>query len=182
MCERILALELRMKATEEALSDNVGRTLHIEEKVSRSSSVSYATVAKQKTHVAATDLAPATTSVARTTMPSVMTSHHGPRQDDKRQTHDRLERSQVAAGPRMHETGSHGNRLAQLRELSSSQVSLTSNILQPSHASQGFQYQYRRTRRKATYVTGTSRSDKFSGAPELSRDIFVYRVAKGTLE
>ena len=95
---------------------------------------------------------------------------------------DRPERSHVAARPRMQEISHHGNRLTQLRELSSSQLSLTSNISHPSHASQGFQYQNRRTRPKATHITGTSRSDKIRGAPEPSRDIFVYRVAKGTSE
>jgi len=82
----------------------------------------------------------------------------------------------------MQEISNHGNRLTQPRELSSSQLSLTSNISHPSHASQGFQYQNRRTRPKATHITGTSRSDKIRGAPEPSRDIFVYRVAKGTSE
>jgi hypothetical protein len=75
-----------------------------------------------------------------------------------------------------------GNRLSQLRELASSRTSLTSDLSQPSQPSQGFQYQRQRNKRKANHVTGTSLSGKFSGAPEPSRDIFVYRVSKETTE
>ena len=70
-----------------------------------------------------------------------------------------------------------------------SQTSLVSSV--PSHYSEGFEYpadQRRRQRKKTSgtrkAVTGTSlvSSGKLRGAPEPSRDIFVYRAVKGTLE
>ena len=46
----------------------------------------------------------------------------------------------------------------------------------------GFRYpsEQRKHKRRAKAVTGVVRSNKLSGAPEPSRDVFVYRVKKNT--
>ena len=67
-------------------------------------------------------------------------------------------------------------------------VSAVSNASKPSCADEGFQfttYHKRALRKKAASssqnrVTGTAASSKLKGAPEPSRDMFVYRVVKNT--
>ena len=69
--------------------------------------------------------------------------------------------------------------------LGGSLTSLASNISKPSHFDEGFEYpsgQRRKNRnaQKKSTVTGISHSSKLRGAPEPSRDLFVYRVEKST--
>ena len=62
---------------------------------------------------------------------------------------------------------------------------MLSNASKPSFFEEGFEYtteqrKRNKSQRKRTAVTGTSSSSKLKGAPEPSRDLFVYRVEKGT--
>ena len=154
MCERLARLENRMAAAEECISTNVCKVIEIEDKVK--SQKSYASA------LTATEMPPPS---------SIPPVRHHKRNVDK-------EKHEGKVGQR--EVPKESNDIRRVDSL----TSLTSNVSRPSATTDGFEYPstYMKKNRRKKHITGTSRTGKLQGAPEPSRDIFVYRVSKEATE
>ncbi len=175
MCERLNKMDQRMKSIEESLSDNVCRTIGIEEKVS--SFTSYSNVVVRGTTPSAPPLSPeqcmpppavvpplnrVTTSTAQHHALSVKPADVRPR----------------GIRPNTQRDGSNRISQSHLRR-SASQLSMVSNTSQQSAPYEFQPTERRRLRRRVAPIVGTGHSDRIRGAPEPSRDLFVYRVGLG---
>ena len=200
ICERVAALEARMRSTEEALSSNVCKTLSIEDRVAK---LTYSEV------VSGSALRPPVASALQgnasntrhvelhmpTSHPAsqaISNTHTNSRQPagrpplDSRHIEQRPQQSSRQVVERPPQNGRQpANAKGAPRQRSDSVTSLDSSVSGPSAADEGFEYstgQRRKKRRsKARAIAGTSlQSGTLRGAPEPSRHVFVYRVSKGT--
>lgn len=190
MCERLVQMEQRLKMVENSLSENVVKTLGMEEKVHKMTS--YATVVTGRPSPSAPPPSVSPNIVAGRLSPSAPPLSVSPRQLmpppplplSQTQSHPQRMYSHVinASGTR-HTTGP---RPAAPREASASglmrsasQLSVTSNTSQQSGSFVFQRQDRRRQRRRAEAVVGTGPSDIIRGAPEPLRDLFVSRLEQG---
>ncbi len=154
VCERLAKLEQRMSTNEDSISVNVGKVIRLEESFSRTT---YAGIAGRSP------------TENQTIVPERLVVNMPPPRTVPRQE------TRSYRGP------SRRNEVPTMTSAVSMQ-SLVSNSSRPSAYRDGFEYPaaHRRKSRRQKPVTGTSTvQGTLRGAPEPSRDIFVYRVQKG---
>ena len=180
MCERLAAVENRVRVLEVSVSENVCKTAVMEEKVEQVKS--YASVVSSKSPVPPRSIMAGKTVPSAPPLPNGQLqssgSSRGVTSEDERRPHP--DDARKTGGY----SRSRKNILRQMKHhgvsRSTSQLSLASGT---SQVSAPFEYQRAaRKKRRPVAVVGTSSSENVRGAPEPSRDLFVYRVLDGNIE
>jgi hypothetical protein len=167
MCERLVVMESRIKQLEESMSDNVCKTISISEKVNNMTSYANAVTgqvvssASPNPHLQVSQQQRIQTQIGNQQITSGSSNPV------------RYESSLQPAVARISDVG-RSNRVDMMR--SSSQQSIVSAISQQSAPFQLQRTARKKLKRRDAPVVGTGRSDRVRGAPEPSRDLFVYRV------
>jgi hypothetical protein len=176
LCTRLLDLECRMNRAEENLSSNVCKTLELEEKVTKTTS--YAAKAATSLSKKTLELEDKLSGTATTSgWPSLRSNTNQPAARPHQPSVPSVDQRDVPVPgtARTHDVKmSHAASTTSLTSAASSQ---------PSGNQEEFQYPRYHRRRKTT-IRGTRAGSniRIKGAPEPSRDVFVYRVDKGTTD
>ncbi len=180
MCERLVTMESRLKEMEYTLSNNVCKTMSIEEKVNNMTS--YSSAATRRMTPSAPPLpVQQHEHVMPQTRPSIIiqspgssaTNRDNPVTVSRPGNNQRNDlRPDVTNDPRMSRIQTHLHR-------STSERSIASATSQHSAPYEFQRAARRKTQRRAAPVVGTGCADRFRGAPEPSRDLFVFRIEHG---
>jgi hypothetical protein len=174
MCERMAVMESRIQQLEESMSVNVCKTITMGEKMDKITS--YANAVTDRAGPAASK--PAHVKVSPPLRPNISVQRVVTETSTKQ-----LPRSDSRAPENVHSslrsgTSQSADILRSRTNLmrSSSQQSLASATSQQSGTFQLQRAVRKKLRRRVAPIVGTGTSDKVRGAPEPSRDVFVYRV------